>query len=117
MEPRLETANERVRALRQALQMTRQEFCNATGIKLTTLENIEKKKQKVHDEHFQGIALCWPEYTFWLVTGKAPKVTQLPLKVMRYVEQLKQMEKSGKADPVAEKVRKAFINDKKRKVD
>ena len=113
----LETANKRIRALRQALQMTRIEFCEETGIKLTTLENIEKDKQRVHDEHFQAIAKKWPEYTVWLVTGEAPRVTQLPPNVAVYIAKLKRSEESGIKDAAVEEVRESLIRDKKKKLD
>lgn len=114
MLPELDTANKRIRALRQALQMTRQEFGDKTGIKVTTLENIEKAKQKVHDEHFQAIATIWPEYTYWLVTGEEPSIVQLHPALLAYMKRLQRMDESGIPDPVVRRIRKSILKAKKK---
>lgn len=117
MDADLETANQRIRALRQALQMTRIEFCEQTGMKLTTLENIEKGRQKVHDEHFQAIARHWPEYLFWLVTGEVPRGSHLAPATQAYVGALKEAEKTGTLAKSAEQVRRKLLSDKRKKLD
>jgi hypothetical protein len=45
-------------------------FENLTGIKAKTWQNIAEGRQHANDEHLQAIASKWPEFAYWLLTGK-----------------------------------------------
>ncbi|MET0106726.1 MAG: hypothetical protein ABW072_16560 [Sedimenticola sp.] len=61
----------RVRPLREFLNLGRAEFAGLTGIKKHTLIQIEKGNQRATEELIEGIGKHWPEYLHWLVTGTA----------------------------------------------
>lgn len=70
--------NERIRILREALQLTRDQFSAKTGIGSNQLTNIEQKKQKAYAWHIEQIAQRLPEYALWLTTGKTiPEAGQI----------------------------------------
>lgn len=64
-----ENINDRVRELRDHLGYGRQEFANKTGIKKATVENIERKQQKINGDQITAIVKTFPEYAYWLTTG------------------------------------------------
>lgn len=71
-------ANTRIKTLREAIGLTRDEFSVRAGIGATQLSNIEQKKQKAYAWHLEEIAKQWPEYAYWLMTGKIlPEVGQI----------------------------------------
>lgn len=45
-------------------------FEEKTGIKAKTWQNIVEGKQKANHEHIEAIGNTWPEFAYWLVTGK-----------------------------------------------
>ena len=60
---------ERIRQIREKLELGRQAFADKTGIEKKTIENIELERQKVYAWHIEAIAKIWPQYAYWLVTG------------------------------------------------
>lgn len=72
------TINQRVRELRDHLGYGRQEFADKTGIKKATVENIERELQKINGDQISAIVETFPEYAYWLATGKEiPEAGQL----------------------------------------
>lgn len=70
--------NQRVRELRDHLGYGRQEFADKTGIKKATVENIERELQKINGDQISAIVETFPEYAYWLTTGKElPEVGQI----------------------------------------
>lgn len=62
--------NIRIQELRVHLNIKGDEFCRKTGIKLDALRSIENKKQKVNGEHLELICEAFPEFAYWIATGK-----------------------------------------------
>lgn len=62
--------NKRIRELRDHLGLGRGEFSEITGIPKKTIENIEQENQNVYAWHCEVICEKWPEYGYWLCTGK-----------------------------------------------
>lgn len=63
-----------------------------TGIKSTTWANVRLKKMRFNEEHLEAIVKLWPEYAFWLTTGKTiPEAGQISpeLEEMRNQQNLK----------------------------
>jgi hypothetical protein len=49
-----------------------------TGIEEYKWGNIEKGTQKVNEDHIEAVAKHWPEFAYWLVTGKTiPEAGQI----------------------------------------
>lgn len=70
--------NQRVRELREFLNLERAAFGEECDIKKKTIENIENKIQKINGEHIEKIIERWPEYAYWLTTGKTiPEAGQI----------------------------------------
>jgi transcriptional regulator with XRE-family HTH domain len=62
--------NERLRILRESLNLGRQPFCEKIGLKRQDLQNIELKRQRAPSWIIEKIAEIYPEYGYWLGTGK-----------------------------------------------
>ena len=62
--------NERIRILRESLNLGRQPFCEKLGIKRQDLQNIELKRQRAPSWIIEKVNEIWPEYGYWLATGK-----------------------------------------------
>lgn len=45
-------------------------FEELTGIDARKWQSLEQGKQRAHDEMIEAIGTRWPEYAYWLVTGK-----------------------------------------------
>lgn len=41
-----------------------------TGIKKTTWANLRLQKIRANEEHIEAAIKLWPEYAYWIVTGK-----------------------------------------------
>lgn len=41
-----------------------------TGIKASTWQNFSRGRQRANDEMLEAIGRVWPQYCFWLMTGK-----------------------------------------------
>ncbi|MDI1279523.1 DNA-binding protein [Methylobacter sp.] len=58
-----------------------------TGIKSTTWANVRLKKIRINEEHLEAVIALWPEYAYWITTGKT-------------------MPESGQISPEIEEIRK-----------
>ena len=61
--------NERIRYLRECLEISRDEFAIKLGIKAGQLANIENKRQKAPAWYLETINNKWPQHTYWIATG------------------------------------------------
>jgi len=61
---------DRIRKIRESAGLSRRELEKLTGVEEYKWGNIEKGTQKVNEDHIEAITKQWPEYAFWLVTGK-----------------------------------------------
>ncbi len=70
--------NERVRKLREHLLLTRDELALKARIKTSQLANIERRNQRTPAFIIERIAQCWPNYGYWLATGRTlPEAGQI----------------------------------------
>jgi len=42
-----------------------------TGVKAASWKAVCEGRQRANEEHFEAIGVAWPEYSLWLLTGKA----------------------------------------------
>lgn len=71
-------------------------FEEATGIKAKTWQNIVEGKQKANHEHIEAIGNRWPEYAYWLVTGKTDEEHGHTSPILERIrEDLKRVGKAG----------------------
>ncbi|MBI5658372.1 MAG: helix-turn-helix transcriptional regulator [Nitrosomonadales bacterium] len=59
---------EKIRNVREALGMGRQEFVNRTGIPKGTLIRIEQGQNEAKASTLTAIAQAWPQYAAYLLT-------------------------------------------------
>ncbi len=64
------TIGERIRNVREALGMGRQEFVDKTGIPKGTLIRIEQGQNEAKASTLTAIAHAWPEYAAYLLTDE-----------------------------------------------
>lgn len=49
-----------------------------TGIKASTWGNLRTRKQRANEDHIRAFNELWPEYAYWLTTGKTiPEAGQI----------------------------------------
>lgn len=61
---------DRIRQIRELFELDRTQAAEQTGISKFTWANIELGKQQPNGEHIEAIAKRWPQFAYWLVTGK-----------------------------------------------
>lgn len=66
----MSTLSEKLRIIREAELKTRDEFSKEIGIPKRTLEGIENEGRSPRSDVVEAVALHYPQYAFWLVTGK-----------------------------------------------
>lgn len=64
------TLADRIRAIREAEGLSRQAAAEMAGIPLRTLEGIEQKRRVPGGDIVEKVAMTWPKYAYWLVTGE-----------------------------------------------
>lgn len=69
--------HEKIRLIREVECLSRAEFAQLTGISSRTIETIENKGNTPRGDVLEKIASKWPEYSFWLMTGKSQWPTHL----------------------------------------
>ncbi len=58
--------------------MSNTELEKKTGIDRYKWGNLRNKKQRINEEHIEIINKLWPEYAYWLTTGKTiPEAGQI----------------------------------------
>lgn len=63
-------ANKRIKELRNHLGLSRDDFAIKAGFKSSQLANIEQEKMLAPAWYIQSISETWPEYGYWIATGK-----------------------------------------------
>ena len=66
----MSSINERIRILRESTGMGRTPFSRKLDLKLSTLVAIEAGRRKPGAEIIEKIVRGYPEYCYWLITGK-----------------------------------------------
>lgn len=66
----MSTIGERIRVLRESTGLGRTLFARKTDIKEATLVTLEHDRSKPGFEILQKLVLSYPEYCYWLITGK-----------------------------------------------
>lgn len=61
--------HEKITQIREQKGLTRDQFAAATGVPVNTLKSIEQKGVVPRSDVLEKIALRWPEYAHWLLTG------------------------------------------------
>ena len=61
---------ERLKKIRKAETSGRAEFAEKIGIPKNTVINYERTNRPPRAEVVEKIAKKWPQYAFWLITGK-----------------------------------------------
>jgi transcriptional regulator with XRE-family HTH domain len=62
--------HEKIRLIREAECLSRSKFASLTGLSPRTLEAIENKGNSPRGDALEKIAIQWPRYAYWLLTGK-----------------------------------------------
>jgi transcriptional regulator with XRE-family HTH domain len=60
----------RIRPIREALTLGRSEFAETCGIAKESLRAIEMGRQRPTEQLIEAIGEHWPQFAYWLVTGK-----------------------------------------------
>ena len=67
-----------------------------TGIKAKRWTNVQNKQAKAYGEEIEAIATLWPEYAYWLATGKElPEAGQISPMTKRVHTNSKTAPKAG----------------------
>lgn len=61
---------EKIIQLRESEGLSRAAFAEMTDISVNTLKSIEQKGVVPKSDVIQKISVCWPEYAYWLITGR-----------------------------------------------
>lgn len=59
-----------MRLLRESTGMGRTRFAQELGLSARTIEGIEQRGSSPREEVLSAIAIRWPEYVYWLLTGQ-----------------------------------------------
>jgi len=61
---------EKIRLIRESTGEGRTLFARRIGITQDALTKIENGKQRAREDAIENVAKLWPEYAYWLVTGR-----------------------------------------------
>lgn len=71
--------------------MSATELEKRTGIKAFTWGNLKTGKQRANEEHISALASLFPEYAYWITTGKTlPDAGQISPEVEETRQKLEQ---------------------------
>lgn len=57
---------------------SKEELEEKTGISYYKWGNLRTKKQRVNEDHLEAVNKIWPEYSYWVMTGKTlPEAGQI----------------------------------------
>lgn len=72
------------------------QFEELTGISATKWQNLGQGKQRANEEMIEAVGKRWPQYAYWLVTGKTDEEHGHTSPVLERIrEDLKRMGKVG----------------------
>lgn len=57
---------ERLKGMRELFGLTREEFCELTGIDVMRMKNIEQRKIRVAEDEFAIVGRRFPEFLHWI---------------------------------------------------
>lgn len=87
--------HQKIRNIRDTLNMSRKEFSNETGISARTLEAIENKGSTPRGDVLEKISLIWPEYAYWILTSKTDYPSHISPDQKKEIDAIKNLESSG----------------------
>lgn len=64
---------ERLKCLIKIYNFSPQELEKRTGLKAHIWGNLLTSKQRVNEDHIEAIEKIWPQYIYWIITGKTLK--------------------------------------------
>lgn len=67
----MEDIGRKIRRIREAQNLTRQEFAEKTGLNIETISATERGKSKPNSDKLQAICRTFPQYTLWLMTDQS----------------------------------------------
>lgn len=81
----------RIREIREAEGLSRDDFCSIIGLKVNTLTQIETGRTKSPaSEAPQAVCVAFPQYTLWLMTEQVnPEGGQISPEIKLAADQLK----------------------------
>lgn len=81
----------RIRAVREAEGLSREDFCAIIGLKVNTLTQIETGRTKnPASDTPQAVCTAFPQYTLWLMTEQVnPEGGQISPEIKLQADQLK----------------------------
>lgn len=71
-----------------------------TGVKAASWKAVCEGRQRANEEHFEAIGAVWPEYSVWLLTGKAKSEVE---QTSPQQEQLRKLQKNLEKDDLDHK--------------
>jgi len=85
--------NQRIKELLNYQELKNPALEKKTGIKATTWANVRKGNSRFNEDHIEAIIKLWPEYAYWLTTGKTiPEAGQISPDIE---EQRQKLQKAG----------------------
>lgn len=73
----MSTVAERIRMVREAHGLSQSAFADKIGVSVRSIHTIEYRGTSASVQVVAAIAEHWPEYSYWLLTGKTiPKTGQ-----------------------------------------
>ncbi|WP_440996590.1 helix-turn-helix domain-containing protein [Arhodomonas sp. SL1] len=83
----MSTIGMRIKEIRETEGLGRTKFAELLGVSMRTIQGIEQRGSSPRQEVMEAIANHWPQYSYWLLTGKT-------------------MPEQGQINPATEKARK-----------
>ncbi|MBF0456085.1 MAG: helix-turn-helix domain-containing protein [Magnetococcales bacterium] len=84
---------ERIRPLREALELGRNDFAIRIGVTKDTLRDIEVGRRRPNEELLEGIGKSFPQFSYWLLTGKTDEANE---HISPDIERIRRDSKKGK---------------------
>lgn len=82
---------ERIIEIIEGNQLDNKFLESKTGIKATTWGNLRTRKQRANEEHIKAIVDLYPEFAYWITTGKEiPEAGQISPRTAETHQKLKQ---------------------------
>lgn len=66
----MSTVAERIRMVREAHQLSQAAFADRIGVSVRSIHTIEYRGTSASVQVVAAVAEQWPEYSYWLLTGK-----------------------------------------------
>ncbi|HEX7047768.1 MAG TPA: helix-turn-helix transcriptional regulator [Gammaproteobacteria bacterium] len=66
----MSTVAERIRMVREAHELSQSAFATRIGISVRSVHTLEYRATSASVDVVAAVAIQWPEYSYWLLTGK-----------------------------------------------